>query len=159
MIDTTKAKPLEPHQYRLIVEFNELDAKLRKLDDFMFSPAFNSIDNAEQSRLQAQKQFMQKYIGILSLRIGAFITPELDDAGSDVKAPPMIDITNSLPTIRVGNAWVDLSRVQTIDDPAENGRYQMAMVSGVTVWADDAQTPHEQVLAAWRGIRRQQVLR
>ena len=71
----------------------------------------------------------------------------------------MNDITNSLPTVRVGNSWVDLSRVQTIDDPAENGRYQMAMVSGVIVWADDAQTPHEQVLAAWRDIRRRQVLR
>lgn len=71
----------------------------------------------------------------------------------------MTDFTENLPTIRVGNSWVDLSRVQTIDDPAENGRYQMAMVSGVIVWADDAQTPHDQVLAAWRGIRRQQVLR
>ena len=158
MIDTTKTKPLEPHQYRLIVEFNELDAKLRKLDDFILSPAFNSIDEAKQSHLKMQKQAMQNYISILSLRISEFIPRKLDDAGSDVKAPPMIDFNNSLPTIRVGNSWVDLSRVQTIDDPV-NGRYQMAMVSGVIVWADDAQTPHEQVLAAWRGIRRQQVLR
>lgn len=62
------------------------------------------------------------------------------------------------PTILIGSGWVDLSRVQNIDPlDKETGKFKLLMVSGVYAWGDNAETNYDDVVSAWRAIRRRAV--
>lgn len=62
-----------PHQQRVVDEKSELDEKLIRLNQFIAkSPIFQDLDDAEKSRLIAQKAHMEGYSDILRERIHAF---------------------------------------------------------------------------------------
>jgi hypothetical protein len=61
-----------PHQERVVAEKDELADKCKKLDDFLFSKMFSTLDREEQERLREQLMYMTKYLGVLDRRINAF---------------------------------------------------------------------------------------
>lgn len=61
--------PLEPYQQRVVLEHQELEARIQKLEVFMDGSIFNSLDSAEQGRLALQLQYMRRYDAILTARI------------------------------------------------------------------------------------------
>jgi hypothetical protein len=64
---------LEPHQQRVVDERADLDAKIKKLADFIrFSPIFKELPGDEQGRLYRQHTAMRAYSGVLGERIEAF---------------------------------------------------------------------------------------
>lgn len=63
---------LEPWQSRVIVEQIELLQRLTKLQAFMASPAFDTVDPAEQDRLGDQLRAMRTYSAALRARTEAF---------------------------------------------------------------------------------------
>ncbi len=69
-----------PHQQRVIDEKLELDAKAKKLSDFIGnSETFAGLDHSEQDRLREQCEVMWRYSKILGQRIEAFdsVVPSL----------------------------------------------------------------------------------
>ena len=56
-------------QERLIEERDQLQSRLRKLQAFIKSENFQSVDDYEQLRLSRQKVFMEEYLKILHERI------------------------------------------------------------------------------------------
>jgi choline dehydrogenase-like flavoprotein len=63
----------QPHQRRVIDEKAELDKKATDLSNFIgSSPAFATIDPAEQERMKVQNDVMWQYSEILGARIAAF---------------------------------------------------------------------------------------
>lgn len=63
---------IEPHQERVVVERDELNAKIVKLDEFIKGSVFSSLPVAEQLRLTSQRGYMKLYLGVLKERIAAF---------------------------------------------------------------------------------------
>lgn len=63
---------LQPHQQRVVDEKHELDTRILKLRCFLLTPIFQSLDAAEQKRLERQAVAMGGYSQILSERINAF---------------------------------------------------------------------------------------
>jgi hypothetical protein len=59
-------------QNRVVIEKNELDARLEKLKQFLLGELFKSLPADEQSRLIRQSEVMTEYSGILDGRIAAF---------------------------------------------------------------------------------------
>ena len=65
-------KVLLPHQKRVVDEFMELFERTNKLNDFIMSEAFKSVDDAEKKRLTRQLHIMHVYSDVLEERIDAF---------------------------------------------------------------------------------------
>jgi len=68
-------KELAPHQQRVVVERDELSAKIHKLSDFIAATAqsiFATLPRDEQFRLRIQLKLMILYRDILDERIAAF---------------------------------------------------------------------------------------
>lgn len=63
---------LPPHQQRVIDELSELNDKMVKLETFVDTPLFATLDEAERRRLMAQHGAMFAYSSILAERIAAF---------------------------------------------------------------------------------------
>jgi len=63
---------MQPHQQRVVDEYNELFEKTTKLGLFFGTKIFTGLDAAEQDRLDRQWQLMQQYGQVLSERISAF---------------------------------------------------------------------------------------
>ena len=64
---------LQPHEQRVVDEKSELDAKLKKLDEFIeTSPIFLSLSPRAQSLLYYQGLIMTEYSNILDQRISEF---------------------------------------------------------------------------------------
>jgi hypothetical protein len=63
---------MQPHEERVVVEKDELDAKIKKLEAFIGGDVFSSLAEDEQERLRAQVEAMDKYSSILGDRIAAF---------------------------------------------------------------------------------------
>jgi hypothetical protein len=63
---------LQPHQQRVVEEKTALDEKIQKLQSFMATPAYLSLDWNEQRRLYRQHSAMVEYSTVLDERIGAF---------------------------------------------------------------------------------------
>ena len=61
-----------PHQERVVKEEQELDEKIEKLNNFLGTSIFASLDTREQERLSRQLYHMQCYSSILAERIVAF---------------------------------------------------------------------------------------
>lgn len=78
--DIKNAKPpaqddgsgLLPHQQRVVVERAELEDRLDKLSDFLATPIFDSLPEAEQERLVRQSGVMVQLSDVLAERIAAF---------------------------------------------------------------------------------------
>lgn len=68
---------MKPYQYRVVVEKNELDAKIAKLDKFIEGDAYKELTETEQDLLTTQGTAMQEYSAALDARIDYWgINPE-----------------------------------------------------------------------------------
>lgn len=63
---------MEAFQQRLIDEHKNLQEKISKLDEFIFSGRVLKTSPAEQVRLRLQLKFMELYAEVLNDRISAF---------------------------------------------------------------------------------------
>lgn len=63
---------LQPHQSRVVSEYNELRDKTEKLSAFFSNPLFKGIDPEEAKRLKSQENVMTAYLSILKQRINNF---------------------------------------------------------------------------------------
>lgn len=63
---------LQPHQQRVVDEYDELCAKLDKLTKFIKGEVFKTVEPEEQTRLERQQAAMASYALILLHRIEAF---------------------------------------------------------------------------------------
>jgi hypothetical protein len=64
---------LVPWQHRVVVEEVELGYKIMKLQQYMESPEFNYLGDAEQTTIHAQFNYMGSYRRILEQRIALFV--------------------------------------------------------------------------------------
>ena len=65
-------RSLEPHQHRVILERDDLLARLSRLQPFLLSKVFKDVNPDEQHRLICQEKTMRELVGILEARIAAF---------------------------------------------------------------------------------------
>ena len=63
---------MAPHQQRVLDEKTELAERLTKLLSFFQTPLFDSLSEAERSRLRNQARFMDGYLAVLEERVQAF---------------------------------------------------------------------------------------
>ncbi len=63
---------MEPHQERVIIERDELEAKIGKLELFFYSHTFALLPIEERMRLGKQLSHMRDYRDALVDRIAAF---------------------------------------------------------------------------------------
>jgi stress-induced morphogen len=63
---------LQPHQQRVVDEKQELDGRRDKLEVFIVSDLFQTLDSAEQERMLRQAKAMGEYSLILGERIQAW---------------------------------------------------------------------------------------
>lgn len=78
---------MQPHQWRVVTEKQELDAKRSKLGTFIESATFNTLPLPEQDRLSRQAVLMTQYSDVLAERIAAF--PADEPQPEDAPAPPV----------------------------------------------------------------------
>ena len=64
---------MEDFKKRLIVERDELDDKIAKLEAFIGSPRFENLDDRNRKLLVAQRDAMRQYSGILNVRISILL--------------------------------------------------------------------------------------
>ena len=64
---------MEDFKKRLIVEREELDDKLAKLEAFIRSPRFENLDERNRELLVSQRGAMRQYSDILAERIGILL--------------------------------------------------------------------------------------
>jgi len=69
---TTAAKPMAPHQQRVVAEREELVHKLDKLTEFLKGDFFKTLPADEQERLTRQHGIMEQYSNVLAERIVHF---------------------------------------------------------------------------------------
>lgn len=63
---------MKDHELRVVEEKADLDDKLKKLQKFVFSETFSSLDLGERWRLTTQCHIMTEYSAILTARISEF---------------------------------------------------------------------------------------
>mgnify|MGYP000844660254 CR=1 FL=1 len=63
---------MKPYQERVLIEQQELDVKLTRLNDFITSDSFCSVPTIEQDMMKDQLIAMQVYSRILADRIDGF---------------------------------------------------------------------------------------
>lgn len=63
---------LQPHQQRVVDEYDEVSERLVKLLAFFEGPIFPTLDAAEKSRMRNQARFMDGYAAVLKERMEAF---------------------------------------------------------------------------------------
>lgn len=63
---------LQPHQYRVIAERDELATRLTALQAFIKSDRFSSVEIAEQGRLLRQELIRVDLLAVLNERIVAW---------------------------------------------------------------------------------------
>jgi hypothetical protein len=63
---------LQPHQQRVVDEFNDLDSKIAKLSTFIYGNIYKTLPGDEQRLLSVQLVHMQGYRRILNMRIALF---------------------------------------------------------------------------------------
>lgn len=64
---------MEDFKKRLIVERDELDDKIAKLESFIASPRFENLDKRNGDLLIAQRDAMRTYSVILNVRISILL--------------------------------------------------------------------------------------
>jgi len=81
---------MEAYQQRVVDEKKELDERLGKLADFLWTPTFKALPGPERFRLIAQSELMQQLSMILGQRIAAFnVEPKVERA-EDVERRAMM---------------------------------------------------------------------
>ena len=60
---------MQPHQYRVIAERDQLATRLTTLQAFIKSELFTTVDTAEQGRLLRQELIMVDLLAVLNDRI------------------------------------------------------------------------------------------
>jgi len=63
---------LLPHQERMVIERDELTAKLIKLSQFSHGEVFQTLEPEDQYLLSAQHRHMCEYLMVLELSIARF---------------------------------------------------------------------------------------
>jgi len=63
---------MQEYQKRVVDEKTELDGRINRLESFIQSKNFNTVDANEQERLHFQIPIMRRYSAILDERIAAF---------------------------------------------------------------------------------------
>ncbi len=63
---------MKPHQERVVIEKQELDEKIGKLQQFQNTPFFQTLNGLEIDRLNRQLVVMEQYSEILGERIAQF---------------------------------------------------------------------------------------
>jgi hypothetical protein len=67
---------LQPHQQRVVIEFNDLQEKRRALAEFIVkNPVFRELDEAERERLKRQATAMTAYADVLEERMESWPQP------------------------------------------------------------------------------------
>ena len=61
---------------RLIDERNELDIKIKKLYEFLYTQVFYDLDSAQKTLLREQYKIMRQYLNILNCRLDILLTNE-----------------------------------------------------------------------------------
>jgi hypothetical protein len=67
---------MEPYQQRVVTELNDLREKRAKLGEFLRSPEYKKIPDAEKNMLTDQHEIMLKYEGLLDRRVELFKSRE-----------------------------------------------------------------------------------
>lgn len=63
---------MKPHQKRVVDEKSELDKKLDALKAFIGTPFFHTLEAKDRDLLSEQLGHMERYSGVLQLRINHF---------------------------------------------------------------------------------------
>lgn len=63
---------MKPHEQRVVDERAELSERLSKLDAFIASDVFKTVDEDSRRLLLEQRHYMGNYANVLSLRIALF---------------------------------------------------------------------------------------
>lgn len=63
---------MQAHEYRVVLEMEDLSDKLTRLDAFLIGPIFASLPEAERLRLKRQSLIMHLYVDVLQERIANF---------------------------------------------------------------------------------------
>ena len=63
---------MQAHQQRVVQEKNDLEVKLKRLNEFLKTETFAGLGEAEQYRLLRQSGIMADYSAVLAERIEAF---------------------------------------------------------------------------------------
>lgn len=66
--------PYAPWQQRVIEEKQELDKKLKALQEFIGGKQFASLDDVNRGLLLSQREWMFRYSDVLEQRINLFVT-------------------------------------------------------------------------------------
>lgn len=61
---------------RLIDERNELDIKIKKLHEFLYTQVFYDLDSEQKTLLREQYKVMRQYLNILNCRLDILLTNE-----------------------------------------------------------------------------------
>ena len=61
---------------RLIDERNELDIKIKKLYEFLYTQVFYDLDSEQKTLLREQYKVMRQYLNILNCRLDILLTNE-----------------------------------------------------------------------------------
>lgn len=64
---------------RVLVEFDELRLRYKKLLDFVHSPRFDNVSDVQQHLLRLQVDSMRFYLHVLSLRLSSFDDEDIDE--------------------------------------------------------------------------------
>lgn len=64
---------MEDFKKRLVVERDELDDKIAKLEAFIGSPRFEDLDERNRKLLVSQRDAMRQYSTILNVRISILL--------------------------------------------------------------------------------------
>jgi len=64
---------VEEYQKRVIVERDDLHAKLRALEEFFHTPVYLGLDIVERDLLRTQGYSMEFYLRIMNMRIAGFL--------------------------------------------------------------------------------------
>ena len=72
-ITFTRYEHLQPHQQRMVKEWQELGERLEKLETFMTSRTFSELSEGEQKLMQRQAEGMRAYYCALEERITLFV--------------------------------------------------------------------------------------
>ena len=68
-VDLGKVEGLQPHQVRILAELVQLEDRLKKLETFLLSDVYQSLDDDDQLLLTTQAGVMTQYLAVLNTRV------------------------------------------------------------------------------------------
>ncbi len=64
---------MQPHEQRVVDEYEALNVKIKALDSFFINPAYFNIPQHDKDLLMSQSDIMLSYSNILHARIKLFL--------------------------------------------------------------------------------------